>query len=346
MVRHAWFSDWSTLGVGNMKSIWLLISSASLLLIAVLMPNLPFPSKKYDYFFMVDITRSMNVQDYQNDNGDPVSRLEKVKADALIAIQKLPCGSRVGLGVFTERMPTLLYTPMEVCADYPEIRESIRRIDWRMAWVADSNIILATLELMRTVEIENTTLVFFTDGQEAPPMNMRYAPDLAELQSADNNAQKRIRGLIVGTGDHALSRIPKYDEDGIQIGFYTAEDVPQGTTFGLPEDPSKIEGYVPRNAPWGNQSRAGNEHLSSVKEEYLKSLAEPAKLHYHHLQTANQLYNALTHEDFSQRHIRQTDLSFIPAALSLIFLFLAYLPENGFSFKRNKSVKPFRKTAS
>ncbi|WP_278355625.1 vWA domain-containing protein, partial [Idiomarina abyssalis] len=118
-----------------MKSIWLLISSASLLLIAVLMPNLPFPSKKYDYFFMVDITRSMNVQDYQNDNGDPVSRLEKVKADALIAIQKLPCGSRVGLGVFTERMPTLLYTPMEVCADYPEIRESIRRIDWRMAWV-------------------------------------------------------------------------------------------------------------------------------------------------------------------------------------------------------------------
>ena len=98
-----------------MKSIWLLGSSAVLLIIAVLMPNLPFPSKKYDYFFMVDITRSMNVEDYRDNNGDPISRLEKVKADALAAIQQLPCGSRVGLGVFTERMPTLLYTPMEVC---------------------------------------------------------------------------------------------------------------------------------------------------------------------------------------------------------------------------------------
>lgn len=312
-----------------MKSPWLLFSSALLLLVAVLMPSLPFPSKKYDYFFMIDITRSMNVQDYQNNNGDPISRLEKVKVDALLAIQKLPCGSRVGLGVFTERMPTLLYTPMEVCADYPEIRESIKRIDWRMAWVADSNIIQAlsnTIELMRTVEIDNTTLVFFTDGQEAPPMNSRYAPDLAELQFSEEN-RTPIKGVIVGTGDHALSRIPKYDEEGIQIGFYTAEDVPQGTTFGLPEDPSKIEGYVPRNAPWGNQSQAGNEHLSNVKEEYLTSLAEPAKLHYHHLQTANELYKALTHDDFSQRHLRQTDLSQIPAGIALFLLFLAYLPE-------------------
>ena len=235
-------------------------------------------------------------------------------------------------------MPTLLYTPMEVCSDYPEIRESIRRIDWRMAWVADSNIIQAfanTLELMRTVELTDATLVFFTDGQEAPPMNSRYAPDLGELQSAENNDQQPISGLIVGTGDHALSRIPKYDEDGIQIGFYTAEDVPQGTTFGLPEDPSKIEGYVPRNAPWGNQSRAGNEHLSSVKEDYLKSLAEPAKFHYHHLQTSTALLTALMHDDFSQRHIRKTDLSFIPASVSLFLLFLAYLPENIFSRKKN-----------
>ncbi|MCB2426760.1 vWA domain-containing protein [Methylophaga pinxianii] len=314
-----------------MKSPWLIISTALLLLLSVLMPHLPFPSKKYDYFFMIDITRSMNVEDYQNQNGDPISRLEKVKADALSAVQKLPCGSRVGLGVFTERMPTLLFTPMEVCADYPEIRESIKRIDWRMAWVADSNIIQAlanTLELMHTVELNDTTLVFFTDGQEAPPINARYAPDLAELQTSEDNQPPPIKGLLVGTGDHALSRIPKYDEEGVQIGFYTAEDVPQGTTFGLPEDPSKIEGYVPRNAPWGNQSRAGNEHLSNVKEEYLKSLAEPAKLHYHHLQSASELYNALTHDDFSQRHIRQTDLSFIPAALAMFCLFLAYLPES------------------
>lgn len=313
-----------------MKSIWLLASSAILLLIALLMPELPFPGKKYDYFFVVDITRSMNVQDYQDSNGDPISRLEKVKNDALTAISQLPCGSRVGLGVFTERMPTLLYTPMEVCRDYPEIHESIRRLDWRMAWVADSNIIQAfanTLELMRTVALDNATLVFFTDGQEAPPMNSRYAPDLAQLQAEDETGRRPITGLIVGTGDHGLSRIPKYDEEGTQIGFYTAEDVPHGTNFGLPEDPSKIEGYVPRNAPWGNQSHSGNEHLASVREDYLKSLAEPAGMHYHHLQSAQDLLAALTHPDYAQRHFRQTNVSFIPAALALLLLFLAYIPE-------------------
>lgn len=329
-----------------MKSVWLLISSAVLLLVAVFMPELPFPSKKYDYFFMVDITRSMNVEDYLDGSGDPISRLEKVKADTLAAIQKLPCGSRVGLGVFTERMPTLFFSPIEVCSDYPELRESIQRIDWRMAWVADSNIVQAlanTLELMHTVELSHTTLVFFTDGQEAPPMNSRYVPDLAELQSGNETRHTPITGLIVGTGDHALSRIPKHDEDGNQIGFYTAEDVPHSMSFGLPEDPSKIEGYVPRNAPWGNQNHSGNEHLASVKEDYLKSLAEPAKLHYHHLQTSNALYDALTHDEFSQRQVRPTDLSFIPATLSLIFLFLAYLPESRPSLRGRFRKKPVHK---
>lgn len=321
-----------------MKSLHALIAAALLLVVALLMPPLPFPSKQYDYFLMVDISRSMNVQDYHNDNSQPISRLDKVKADVLKVIQQLPCGSRIGLGVFAERMPTMIHSPLEVCIDYPELKQSINHLDWRMAWVADSKIVQGlynTLKLVRTVKLTDSTLVFFTDGHEAPPMNMRYAPSFDDVQiEAEGVKLTPIKGIIIGTGEAGLSRIPKYDEEGNQIGFYTADDVPHRTTFGQPADPSKIEGYVPRNGPWGNKAKGGTEHLSSVKEKHLKVLAEKSRLKYHHLQSSPELLKALTDEDFSISHVHLTDLSYIPAAIGLLLLVFVYLPINIKSRKR------------
>ena len=314
-----------------MKSLHALLAAALLLTVALLLPPLPFPSKQYDYFLMVDISRSMNVQDYQDESGQPISRLDKVKADMLKVIQQLPCGSRVGLGVFAERMPTMIHSPIEVCSDYPELKQSINHLDWRMAWVADSKIVQGlykTLELVRTVGLSDSTLVFFTDGHEAPPMNMRYSPSFDDVQhEANGETLVPIKGIIIGTGDKGLSRIPKYDEEGNQIGFYTADDVPHRSTFGQPADPSKIEGYVPRNAPWGNKTKGGTEHLSSVKEKSLKVLAEKTSLQYHHLQSSSGLLQELTSEAFTISHIQMTDLSAIPATLAFILLLLIYRPK-------------------
>lgn len=310
------------------KPVWILWSATFFLVLAVFMPKLPFPSKKYDYFFMIDITRSMNVQDYRDHHGDPISRLDFVKASMTEAIQRLPCGSRVSLGVFTERMPTMLFSPLEVCQHYHELRSSIEQVDWRMAWVADSNIHQAlanTLQLMHQIEQQNQLLVFFTDGHEAPPINPRYMPDLTYLQTGIEG-QSAIKGLIVGTGDHALSRIPKHDDEGQHIGFYEAEDVPHRSTFGLPADPSQVEGYHPRNGPWGNLQMQGTEHLSSVREEYLKSLAEQGGLRYHHLSNSSGLLSSMTAEDFSTTQVRPTDLSMLPAFLAFLALLIAFLP--------------------
>ncbi len=306
-------------------------ASAVLLFLAVVLPPLPFPSEQYNYFFVIDITRSMNVQDYETDTKIPLSRLEKVKKDALKTIQRLPCGSKVALGIFTERMPTLIHGSIEVCEGYTALSESIEHLDWRMAWVADSHIILAlynSLKLARTVGLDESTLVFFTDGHEAPPMNMNYAPSFTDVQTeALGEALQPIKGIIIGTGQHNLSRIPKYDEEGNQIGFYTAEDVPHRSTFGQPLDPSKVEGYVPRNAPWGKQTVQGNEHLSSVKERHLKAMAQKAGLEYHHLQSEAELYTALTQDEFSHVHVQLTDLRYIPAYLALLLLVLVFMPK-------------------
>lgn len=323
-----------------LRSRWLILTATVLLGLAVVMPDLPFPGKKFDFFMVVDITRSMNVRDYQTTNGEQISRLEKVKNAMLTSIRGLPCGSRVGVGIFTERTPTLLYTPVEICDDFTEIQETIERIDWRMAWVADSNIMLAlanSIELSRETQLDDSTLLFFTDGHEAPPANPRYQPAFQEVQKGPDESLTPVKGMIVGTGDTALSQIPKFNEDGEQIGYYSADDVPHKTTFGLPEDPEEVDGYVPRNAPWGKKQQTGNEHLSRVRVGYLEDMAAQAGMHFHHLRTPGALLKAMTHPDFVRPQLRKTDLSAIPASLSLFLLLSAYLPT--FSWLRRRHNK-------
>jgi mxaL protein len=306
-----------------------LMTAAVFTLIAIVLPPLPFPVKTYDFVFMLDITRSMNVQDYNDSNGGAISRLERSKQAMLAAARSLPCGSRVGLGVFTERSPALLYSPIDVCTDYPILQASINELDWRMAWVADSNISQAlynTLELMQSDVLASNKLVFFTDGHEAPPVNPRYAPDYSYIEMLQEQPEDWLSGLIVGVGEHNKSKIPKFDEDGVQVGFYTAEDVPHASRFGLPEDPSKVEGYIPRNGPWGTAKVVGTEHLSNVREDYLKTLAEQAKMAYHHLQQDDELATALEQKAFAQRKVQATPLNVVFAAISLLLMTYCFHP--------------------
>jgi len=306
-----------------------LIAAALFTLFALLLPPLPFPVKTYDYVFMLDITRSMNVQDYSDADGGAISRLERSKAAMLAVARSLPCGSKVGLGVFTERSPALLYSPIDVCLDYPVLEASITELDWRMAWVADSNISQAlynALELMQGNVLKGNKLVFFTDGHEAPPVNPRYAPDYSYLELLQDKPTEWRSGLIVGVGQHNKSKIPKFDEEGKQIGFYTAEDVPHASRFGLPADPSKVEGYIPRNGPWGTAKVVGTEHLSNVREDYLKKIGEQAKMDYHHLQEDAALSQALKQEAFANRQVQPTRLNAVSAVLALLMMVYCYHP--------------------
>ena len=61
--------------------------------------------------------------------------------------------------------------------------------------------------------------------------------------------------------------------------------------FGFPpEGAERREGYNARNAPFGASAVVGVEHLSSVKEDYLRSLAEKTGLSYAHLEDGKRLW--------------------------------------------------------
>lgn len=274
----------------------------------------------YRMVAVVDITRSMNVEDgvLEDRTG---SRLEWVKAALKRLILALPCGSQLGLGVFTERRSALLFMPLEVCHDFHELHAAIESLDWRSAWAADSRIgegLLDAMRLMRALKLETWGLLFFTDGHEAPPLNPRYLPDFTEVQG--------LRGMLIGVGGSRLSPIPKFDEEGKRIGVYGAEDVPHRATFGLPwEDTSQLPGYHPRNAPFGGEQVIGQEHLSARKDDHLRFLAKQSGLDYAAPRTPAALVETVLMRGVRQPVFAVQALWPACAGLALLALFGVYL---------------------
>jgi mxaL protein len=277
------------------------------------------PRPVYTYIAIVDITRSMNVEDYRR--GDrAVSRLEFVRQALQRAVADLPCGSRFGLGVFTERHAALLFEPIETCHGFPAIAEALQHLDWRMAWAADSRIAVGLLDAMNLLQRYDAQLLFITDGQEAPPINPRYRTTFDEVQG-------RMHGLVIGTGGLTPAPIPKFDPSGRRLGFVEPDEVPHRSTFGLSEmAPDEIEGYHARNAPFGNREVTATEHLSALREDYLRQLAVDSGLSYLRLESGDQLTHALTRRERARTAPSPVDLRPWPAALALLCLAVVYRP--------------------
>jgi len=298
---------------------WCLSLSLLALLTMALYPTQIQKQPVYKLTFIVDITRSMNAEDYRL-AGQPVSRLAFVKHNLRDLIGRLPCQSQVGLGVFTERRSTILFDPIEVCSDYAELDKSIDSLDWRMAWAADSRIAGGLLNAMSLLKDKDTALVFISDGQEAPPLNSRYLTDFAEVKG-------KLKGLIIGAGGLQPVAIPKFDAKGQRIGVYGPDDVPHRSSFGESDlNPEKIEGYDARNAPFGRAAATGNEHQSALQESYLQQLAGESGLDYQRLPDGETLDSALLqHSNLALKQEVATDIRWRFATAVLLFLLCVYL---------------------
>ena len=237
-------------------------------------PSFRLERARHDLTLVVDITMSMTVRD-ATIGGRAASRLDAARQALREMLARLPCGSRVALAVFSERRAFLLFEPVEVCAGYPAIEGTLARLDWRMAWEGDSQIAKGLAGAIELAGSLKTDLVFVTDGHEAPPLRADRPIPL----DVDDGA--RVRGLVVGVGGDGLSPIPKFDDDGHEIGFLSEGDVPQDNRQGPPPtDGEGRAGYNARNAPFGAEVAHGTEHLSSVKEDHLRDLAARTGLGY------------------------------------------------------------------
>ncbi len=289
-----------------------------------------------DAVAVIDITGSMNTRDMGYPHGSE-TRLDAAKQALIDMIPNLPCQSRLGLGIFTERLSFLLFEPVDVCSNYDALAGAISGLDWRMAWQADSWIAKGLYSAIDIAGSLNTNLIFLTDGHEAPPTPVTGVPEFVGKIGA-------VKGLIVGVGGTDKVPIPKFDDEGHQIGVYGAADVEQENRVGLPPPGMENrEGYNPRNAPWGGEAAVGDEHLTSVKTVHLEDLSARTGLNYVELQKTSDLASPLRSDARPRLVSVLTNLAPIPAGLALLITAIAYtLPElNGLL----RWLGPFRKSA-
>jgi mxaL protein len=120
---------------------------------------------------------------------------------------------------------------------------------------------------------------------------------------------------------------PKFDAQGKASGFYQQDDVPHRSSFGQSNlDPSHIEGYDARNAPFGSKAVGGNEHLSALQESYLTQLAHQVGLNYTRLTDLDHLQQALQAPEFSTQKLVPVDVRAYFAVVALLMFCCIYLP--------------------
>lgn len=277
----------------------------------------------HDHVVVLDVTQSMDVMD-QRWQGEPVSRLVFAKHLLRAALLEMPCGTQIGWGLFTEYRSFLLFAPVEVCANLSELRASLDHIDGRMAWTGNSEVakgIFSGIAVSKALP-EKPSLVFITDGQEAPPVNPRHRP-------AFDGKPGEVSGLLVGVGELQPSPIPKTDLEGRPLGFWSADEVMQtdprsqgrgGSVAGeqMSEDPASAGAKALPGAV------VGGEHLSALREAYLRLLAGETGLGFHRLRDAPSFSAALRDPALAQPLEASLDLR--PALLLLALLLLVYGP--------------------
>lgn len=304
------FKDWR---------FWCLVLATLLVVNAVLNPKDREDQPVYRLTAVVDITRSMNATDYQWE-GKAISRLDYVKHSLKILAKKLPCGSELGLGVFTERRSTILFEPIEVCSGYNEIAAALEKLDWRMAWAADSRIAGGLLSTLEMLPKNDAGVLFMTDGQEAPPFNSRYMPDFTGVSN-------KHKGLVVGVGGLVRVPIPKFNAKGRPEGVYGPNDVPHRSTFGESGlNPEAIQGYNARNAPFGSEAAVGEEHLTMLHETYLQQLSRDAGLGYHRLTSVDELLQSLNASGMAVMVHAESDQRWRAVVAALAIIMLVYCP--------------------
>ncbi|MCW5658411.1 MAG: VWA domain-containing protein [Burkholderiaceae bacterium] len=311
--RHL-LSDWRT---DRRRGVLLLAALA--LAATFLQPTVNLPRRLFEHVVVIDVTQSMNVTD-QRIGGAAVSRLAAAKHALRAALDELPCGSKLGWAVFTEHRSYLLLTPLEVCANRAELRATLAHIDGRMAWSGGSEVAKALHGgIVIAKELAGRpSLVFVTDGHEAPPLNARLRPSFDDKPG-------EVAGLIVGVGERNPSPIPKFDPSGRPLGWWSADEVMQTDLHSQGRGGSVLgERLIDDAAPTAIApnlgATPGREHLSGLREDYLRLLAQENGLAYLRLREPRELAAALRARALARPVVAPVDGRIALAALALALL--------------------------
>lgn len=281
----------------------------ALLLLAMVFfqPTIHWKRDLHHYLLIVDITQSMNAADMRL-NGQAASRLDYTRQLLGDAIVRMPCGTKVSLGVFSAETIALLFTPIEVCKNYDVIQDSIAHLEWRMAWRGNSRLrfgMQSAAALLSSLD-SSAQVVFFTDGDEAPKLNAINKSDLSAWQGGAG-------WLIVGVGGDQPVPVPKLDSENKVLGYWAFSN-----SIMAPSQVQSEESVGTRDDSIA--SAEYDRYLSQLDEIYLRELSAEIGATYMRANTADALINKMQEQKPAAKELTEIDIGpfLIGAALLLV----------------------------
>jgi mxaL protein len=296
----------------NSSHLLLLLTFVSLLL-ALYNPSIPITKNIYNYIFIVDISQSMNTKDMSIDNNE-VSRIDYTKTMVSNLLERLPCKSKVSIGMFAGVSVAATYTPIEVCKNFSVINSTIDNLDWRSTWSGNTRIRESMVNLARLIRSfpESAQVIYFTDGEEAPKLHVFNTRDLSQFQGGND-------WLLVGVGSAKGTPIPKYDSKNQLIGYWSNE------SFALQPGIAQISqsniGTRSNKIAFSESDR----YLSKLDEKYLIDLSNEIKGNYVRGDNIDNILAAMEKQKPSWRDQTILPLRYFFIVIALIFFLMRFI---------------------
>lgn len=284
------------------------------LAIAMVNPKIPLSLNVNNYMFVIDITQSMNVKDMHM-NKRPISRLNYALQLISMSLKELPCGTKVSIALFANAEVVPLYVPIEICENFGVIQDTLKHLEWRMAWRGSSHLRLGLIDAgsVSLTLPEPTKIIFLTDGDEAAPLNAITKIDLQPMQGSSS-------WLLAGIGSQEPSPIPKFNSKDEIIGYWSQ--------YATKIEPNQIvnEDSVGKR----DDSIASDPHeyyLSALREDYLKEVVSDINANYVRADLQAKFLTAINKLPSAGNSPAHVETGWIFALISAFFVIADYLPK-------------------
>ncbi|OIQ87441.1 hypothetical protein GALL_306920 [mine drainage metagenome] len=287
-----------------------------LLLLAIVKPQIQLRQEVHNYLLLADVSQSMNAEDVKLNNQN-VSRMSYTRHLMEKVVETSPCGTYISVGVFAAENVALLFMPLEVCANYDVITDTIEHLEWRMAWRGNSRLSFGVKAAASVFDSLNTPaqMLFFTDGDEAPKVNAINKLDLSGVQIGKNV-------VFVGIGGHQPVPIPRYNSSNKWVGFWSsdAKENSAGAVGVSYSDPGKDE--PDPQVAYAEFDR----YLTQLSDDYLKSLAKEIKGKYIEGRDSPEFYAYVQDQKPAASFVTGYSMRWIYLSLAGILILLTFLP--------------------
>lgn len=293
----------------------LLIAGALLcLLLCLLKPEIQLKQAVNNYLLLADVSQSMNAQDRQIGQ-KPVSRLAYSQMLMKQLVSKSACGTYFSVGVFAGENVGLLLMPLEVCANYDILIDSIDHLEWRMSWRGNSRLSFGVQAAEKMFDYLNTPaeLLFFTDGEEAPKVNAINKLDLSGVQIGKNL-------VFVGIGGKQPVPVPRYNASNKWVGYWSTDTKENsagavGDTYSdtSKDEPDPVVAYAEYDR-----------YLSTQDAEYLQSLASEIHASYVNGEDTPDFYQFVESRKPAASFVTAYPMRGLYLAMALLLLLASY----------------------